>query len=201
MGVFTLACFSAFLLAAFGWRSWLQYRLTGDTGLRRPGRGSGALEWSAWLLLLAGGATSFLAALLAAAGRLRAVAPAEQPGAALLGAGCLLAGFACTLVAQFQMGPSWRVGVDPRERTALVQHGVFARVRNPIFSSMLLGLLGVALLVPHGLAWLGLLLVFAGIELQVRGVEEPYLLRAHGDAYRAYAGRVGRFLPGVGCLR
>jgi protein-S-isoprenylcysteine O-methyltransferase Ste14 len=29
-------------------------------------------------------------------------------------------------------------------------------------------------------------------------VEEPYLVRSHGDEYRRYASRVGRFLPGVG---
>jgi len=34
----------------------------------------------------------------------------------------------------------------------------------------------------------------------VRAVEEPYLLDTHGDAYRGYATRVGRFLPGVGRL-
>jgi protein-S-isoprenylcysteine O-methyltransferase Ste14 len=34
----------------------------------------------------------------------------------------------------------------------------------------------------------------------VRFVGEPYLARAHGEDYRAYAGRVGRFLPGVGRL-
>jgi protein-S-isoprenylcysteine O-methyltransferase Ste14 len=38
------------------------------------------------------------------------------------------------------------------------------------------------------------------LELQVRAVEEPYLIRSHGDAYRAYAARVGRFLPGIGRL-
>jgi protein-S-isoprenylcysteine O-methyltransferase Ste14 len=31
--------------------------------------------------------------------------------------------------------------------------------------------------------------------------EEAYLARVYGDAYRAYARRVGRFLPGIGLLR
>ena len=38
------------------------------------------------------------------------------------------------------------------------------------------------------------------LEIQVRLVEEPYLLRQHGDAYRNYAARVGRFVPGLGRL-
>jgi protein-S-isoprenylcysteine O-methyltransferase Ste14 len=40
----------------------------------------------------------------------------------------------------------------------------------------------------------------AGLEIQVRLVEEPYLIRVHGDAYRTYAARTGRFVPGVGRL-
>ncbi|MFL5908785.1 MAG: methyltransferase family protein, partial [Solirubrobacterales bacterium] len=36
------------------------------------------------------------------------------------------------------------------------------------------------------------------LQLQVRFVEEPYLIRTHGDDYRAYASEVGRFVPGIG---
>jgi protein-S-isoprenylcysteine O-methyltransferase Ste14 len=32
----------------------------------------------------------------------------------------------------------------------------------------------------------------------VRQVEEPYLVRTHGEAYRSWAAGVGRFLPGIG---
>jgi protein-S-isoprenylcysteine O-methyltransferase Ste14 len=42
--------------------------------------------------------------------------------------------------------------------------------------------------------------LFAALELQTRAVEEPYLLRTHGEAYAAYAARVGRFVPGLGRL-
>jgi protein-S-isoprenylcysteine O-methyltransferase Ste14 len=38
------------------------------------------------------------------------------------------------------------------------------------------------------------------IELQVRVVEEPHLLRTHGQAYEDWAREVGRFVPGVGRL-
>jgi protein-S-isoprenylcysteine O-methyltransferase Ste14 len=42
--------------------------------------------------------------------------------------------------------------------------------------------------------------LLVSIQVQVRAVEEPYLLRVHGPAYADYAARVGRFLPGVGRL-
>jgi hypothetical protein len=44
---------------------------------------------------------------------------------------------ALTVIAQFAMAESWRIGVDPNERTPLVTTGAFAMVRNPIFTAML----------------------------------------------------------------
>jgi protein-S-isoprenylcysteine O-methyltransferase Ste14 len=37
------------------------------------------------------------------------------------------------------------------------------------------------------------------MRLQI-AAEEAYLLRTYGDAYRGYAGRVGRLLPWIGRL-
>ncbi|OBI19453.1 hypothetical protein A5712_19705 [Mycobacterium sp. E2327] len=66
---------------------------------------------------------------------------------------------------------------------------------------MLLFGIGIVLVTPNVVAVAGLILLVATIELQVRRVEEPYLLRTHGDTYRAYAASVGRFVPGVGLIR
>jgi protein-S-isoprenylcysteine O-methyltransferase Ste14 len=109
-------------------------------------------------------------------------------------------GIAGTFAAQMAMGASWRIGVDESERTELVTGGVFALCRNPIYTFMVIAWLGLALLVP---TWLSLASIPVGIvafEVQVRLVEEPHLLRAHGEPYRAWASRVGRFLPGLGRL-
>jgi protein-S-isoprenylcysteine O-methyltransferase Ste14 len=71
-------------------------------------------------------------------------------------------------------------------------------VRNPIFSAMTVATLGLALLAPNILSWLALAALVAGLEIHVRLVEEPYLTRTHGDDYRRYASRTGRFLPVIG---
>jgi protein-S-isoprenylcysteine O-methyltransferase Ste14 len=96
------------------------------------------------------------------------------------------------------MGDSWRIGIDASETTQLVDGGVFGLVRNPIFTAMLVFGLGVTLMAPNGLALFGFGLLLVTIELQVRVVEEPYLQSTHGRRYIDYAGRVGRFIPGVG---
>lgn len=116
----------------------------------------------------------------------------------LIGALLLASATVGALLAQLSMGDSWRVGVDEREETRLVTTALFARVRNPIFSFMGLSLLGLVLRLPNAVALASALLAVVGIQLQVRIVEEPYLTRTHGAAYRDHAARVGRFLPGVG---
>jgi protein-S-isoprenylcysteine O-methyltransferase Ste14 len=109
-------------------------------------------------------------------------------------------GILLTFYAQVAMGRSWRIGVDPDERTELVTAGPFALVRNPIFSAMIPTALGLALIVPSVVALAGLAALIVALELQVRVVEEPHLIRTHGEAYREYAARTGRFVPGVGRL-
>ncbi len=98
------------------------------------------------------------------------------------------------------MGPSWRIGVSDDQGTDLITTGWFAAVRNPIYTSMIFAWIGFALMVPTWLGIVALVVAVIGLEMQVRLVEEPYLIRTHGEAYRAYAARVGRFLPGVGRL-
>ena len=119
----------------------------------------------------------------------------------IMGFGFAITGIAMTFYSQLAMGASWRAGVDPAERTELVTSGPFAFVRNPIFAASLPASLGLTMLVPSWIALVGLFGLVVALELQVRAVEEPYLLRAHAEEYAAYAARVGRFVPGVGRIK
>jgi protein-S-isoprenylcysteine O-methyltransferase Ste14 len=110
-----------------------------------------------------------------------------------------LCGLTVTLVAQAQMGGSWRVGIDDRP-TLLVTGGLFSLARNPIFSGMFLSLAGVVLITPAPWTLFGFAVALVLIYLQVR-LEERHLTSVHGHAYTAYAARVGRFVPWLGKLR
>jgi protein-S-isoprenylcysteine O-methyltransferase Ste14 len=59
-----------------------------------------------------------------------------------LGISLLLLSLVWTVVAQAQMGESWRIGIDQTRRTNLVQRGVFSVSRNPIFPGMMVTCLG-----------------------------------------------------------
>ena len=117
------------------------------------------------------------------------------------GALLVIAGIAGALAAQITMGDSWRVGVDKSERTSLVTNGIYQWVRNPIFSFIGISILGYALVIPNLWVLLAMVLVFVGVQIQVRFVEEPYLLTLHGEKYQSYAASIGRFLPALGKSR
>ena len=183
----------AFAILAFGVRGYIQWRRTGSTGFILPRLRAPFAERL--------GALLFIAALAALA---IAPAPGVQlylfagPAWGAAGVVLALAGIALCLVAQLVMGDSWRVGVDESETTELVTNGLFAKVRNPIFTSMLIAAVGFALLVPNAWSFTAVVALFVGLELQVRYVEEPYLARSHGPAYEQYTRLAGRFVPGIG---
>lgn len=110
-----------------------------------------------------------------------------------------LAGLAAVAVAQRQMGASFRIGVDERP-TSLIVGGLFGWVRNPIFSGLLITFAGVVLVAPCIWSIALWLAAAATVSYQIR-IEERHLLDLHGDAYRRYAARTGRLLPGIGLLR
>ncbi|KGH45398.1 isoprenylcysteine carboxyl methyltransferase [Modestobacter caceresii] len=185
------------LVVLFGVRSAVQYRRTGSAGFHGISGTPAQAGWWGGVLFLAALVAGLAGLLLAVLGVVPAAAPAAVQLAGLVLA---LAGFAATLAGQTGMGASWRIGVDPGERTDLVTTGVFAHVRNPIFTAMTVAQAGVVLMVPTWVSILAVVALVAAIQLQVRAVEEPYLRTVHGGTYAAYAERTGRFLPGVGRL-
>jgi protein-S-isoprenylcysteine O-methyltransferase Ste14 len=193
-----LAFLAVFGFLTLGVRVVLQLVRTGSTGLVGIG-GSSRAEWASGALLATGIALAVTGPLrddeLERIGLLDGDV-AQTAGIVLCAAGILIA-----FAAQLAMGSAWRIGVDPSERTDLVTDGPFALVRNPIYAGMLPFFVGVVLLVPNVVTVAAAAAMLASLELQTRLVEEPYLLRTHGERYARYAARVGRFVPGIGRLR
>lgn len=200
MAELALALYAVYLGLAFGLRSALQVRATGSTGFKGISGSPGSPEWMAGVCFAAALLLGVAAPILALTGTVEPIGALEGGTIHLLGTVLAIVGIAGTLYAQVAMGSAWRIGVDHDERTELVIRGPFAWVRNPIFSAMVPTALGLALMVPSAVALVGFLLLIVAIELQVRVVEEPYLLSIHGARYSSYAAKTGRFAPGLGRL-
>ena len=93
-----------------------------------------------------------------------------------------------------------RPGRDCVETEALVDTGVYALVRNPMYLGWNLMYLSVALFKPHWiLTALGLLGVACVYAFTIQ--EERLLLGKFGDAYRGYMQAVPRFNVVAGAIR
>src|SRR5699024_8035051 len=135
--------------------------------------------------------TGFTAPLLQLIGVLEPVTPLDSTMVHFIGIAFALIGITGTLAAQHSMGKSWRIGVDPGETTDLVRSGIFAVVRNPVFTMVLIAAAGFALLAPNLLALSTWGILFVAIEMQVRILEEPYLYRTHGMDSETYPDTLG----------
>jgi len=99
-----------------------------------------------------------------------------------LGLALTLVGHAFLAAARMQLGESFSVAAEAR---ALVTHGLYARVRNPIYLFSAIAVTGFFLY----LHWhWGLLLLLVLVPLQVKRArtEAQVLEQQFGDAYRAY---------------
>ena len=115
----------------------------------------------------------------------------DVPGFAITAAGSVLLG-AC-IIEFARSGRGTLSPVDPPRH--LVVGGLYRYVRNPMYLSVSMILLGEVMLTrsrPLVMYWA---IWFAAVNLFVVAYEEPWLRSQFGASYDAYAARVGRWMP------
>lgn len=122
-------------------------------------------------------------------------------GAFVIGVAIVLVLFGAVLaiLGAVGLGPALTASPIPLPDARLVTSGVYGVVRNPIYTGLLVGGLGLVVLgasVWHIVTWVALLLLLAG-----KARWEERMLRARHPEFDDYAARVGRFVPGIGRLR
>lgn len=192
-----LLYFLVYFLLGFFWRSVQVYRVTGINPLVLPSSDDPHGYVGRAFKALMGALLVFLVLHASSPDRVleHGGLNITQPTAWLEVAGwSLLVGSGCwMLIAQTQMGASWRIGIDTHQPTALVSHGLFALSRNPIFLSVRISLLGLLFVLPHAAT---LSILVAGellMQIQVR-LEEQHLRALHGDTYVRYQNQVRRWI-------
>jgi protein-S-isoprenylcysteine O-methyltransferase Ste14 len=192
--VYILLFYLAFFLAALVIPTLRVWRSTGINPLVLPRNDSVDGFVGLWFKLVIAGLGFYL--LVLAMGWINAIGPIDLAGAEArgsLGWTLLLVSLGWVVLAQVQMGASWRIGIDSARKTDLVAAGLFRLSRNPIFLGMLIQLLGLFLLQPDAVTLLVLVSGYVLISVQVR-LEEAHLQQQHGGAYREYAAKVRRWL-------
>lgn len=194
--LFLPAYFLLFFGFVFLWRTWITFRLTGVNPYRLLGNPGPEEVTSRYFRLL-----PFLSLLVMVVYLLP-----EQFYAYLgplhwlhseplqwLGVVFMSAALAIIVVAQGQMGKSWRIGVDYDHRTEFVQRGLFKYSRNPIFAGIMLSVIGYFLVLPNAVTLLIMVLDLALMQVQIR-LEEQHLAAEHGEVYQRYCDGVRRWV-------
>lgn len=191
-----LAYFLAYFMLAFVWRAFMVYRRTGVNPFVLPSSDDayGYIGRAFKFVLVCVAVVVLLIAFAEQASVwLGAYAALQSLLASSIGWLLLSISLFWLLVAQAQMGASWRIGIDAQRHTELVQHGLFSVSRNPIFLATRGTLLGLLFVFPAA-GTLALLIVGEIlIQVQVR-LEEKHLLQLHGESYSTYCSRVRRWL-------
>ena len=100
----------------------------------------------------------------------------------LLGLALAISGFALLTIARIQLGNAF--SVTP-QATTLVTHGIYRRIRHPVYVFGAIGIAGLVLYLDRP-NWLALLLVIVPIQVVRSRQEERVLEERFGEEYRAY---------------
>jgi protein-S-isoprenylcysteine O-methyltransferase Ste14 len=103
-------------------------------------------------------------------------------------------GLAFAIWARSTLGENWAGRITVGATQELVIRGPYRLVRHPIYSGLLVGILGTAVITGELRAFLGFLLVLAGVLIKIRR-EEAALQLHFGGAYQEYARRVPGLVP------
>ena len=93
------------------------------------------------------------------------------------------------------LGPNWSVTLEVREGQQLVTHGVYSRIRHPMYAAIWLFSAAQALLLANWVAGYAALLTFALMYFVSIPREERMMLDSFGQRYSAYMAQTGRLLP------
>jgi protein-S-isoprenylcysteine O-methyltransferase Ste14 len=145
-------------------------------------------------------ATAWIAAQFGTLALLLVVGPLwgghwENYWSARVGRGLLILSGVIALGGFLSLGRNLTPNPQPRANATLVQHGIYAFIRHPLYCSLILGGFGWALLW-RSVPALAAALVLAAVLNGKSRVEERFL-RERFPEYATYSRKVRRFIPWV----
>ena len=111
-----------------------------------------------------------------------------------LGAWLTLAGVLFAIWARIRIGKEWSGEVQIKEGHQLIRSGPYAHIRHPIYTGLLIAVMGTAFAVDEYRALLGVLVIYIGFARKAKK-EESFLAAQFGSAFDEHRHRTGFFLP------
>ena len=114
----------------------------------------------------------------------------------VLGLGAFAGGLAIAVWARRHLGRYWSGAIARKEGQRIVRTGPYRLVRHPIYTGLLVAVLGSALVLGNLRGFLALLCITLAYALKIRR-EEQFLMTEFGDDYRRYRAEVKALIPFV----
>ena len=112
----------------------------------------------------------------------------------LIGIVVMYLGLSFAVWARIHLGQYWSGRVTIKVDHKLVRTGPYKMVRNPIYTGILFGFIGTALVIGEIRAWLAVALVIVSFWLKIRA-EEKFLFEEFGQDYLEYKKEVKMLIP------
>ena len=176
------------LVLAIGWAAFWLYWLVAAFSMKR-----GRVPWSRELGIRA--VIAVVVILLLRLGAFRGHGLNTDPWRAGLGLALFCLGLGFAIWARVHIGRNWGTPMAQRDEPELVTSGPYRLVRHPIYSGILLGVLGTAL--ATNIYWLIALVVTGTYFLHSAKVEERLMTDSFPAAYPGYRARTKMLVPFV----
>jgi protein-S-isoprenylcysteine O-methyltransferase Ste14 len=118
----------------------------------------------------------------------------DAPAARWLGLVLTAAGVAISIWARVSLGTNWSGVVTLKDNHELIRKGLYRWIRHPIYTGILLGMIGTAMIKGHMRGWMGFLIVGASYYFKARR-EERFLRQEFGEGFEEHARHTGMFFP------
>ena len=118
---------------------------------------------------------------------------ATTPTLAPLGALLAVIGVGLAVWARTDLGKNWGMPQSVKENPELVTTGPYAYIRHPIYSGVLLAMIGTALVM--SMLWLVIFVVAGGYFIYSAYQEEKLMTKTFPDTYPAYKMRTKMLIP------
>jgi protein-S-isoprenylcysteine O-methyltransferase Ste14 len=118
---------------------------------------------------------------------------ATHPVMGVVGAALVVVGIAYAIYARYYLGRNWGMPRAVKENPELVTTGPYAQVRHPIYTGVILAVLGSAL--TGGWWWIVIFIGAAAYYIFAATQEEKLLAKTFPDTYPAYKARTKMLVP------
>jgi protein-S-isoprenylcysteine O-methyltransferase Ste14 len=119
-----------------------------------------------------------------------------SPGVFFFGLAMVAIGLLFSVWARAHLGRNWSASVTVKQGHELVQSGPYRLVRHPIYTGLLLALLGTAVARGDAQGFLAVLIACVAVWRKLR-IEEQWMQETFGDVYAGYRARVSALIPFV----